>query len=106
MVADNQGSLGEDGGAGGSIIEGGDAAKKNAVLREQLTWGTARQAESLFVLISQQRSGSKWAMGNIMGAHPAVWMKFMEPLSAKSQVALFGNSSVRVDGAGVAENVR
>ena len=59
----------------------------------KLNWGSPKQDRKLFVLVSQQRSGSKWTMSNIM-RFPSIWMKFMEPLSAKSQVSIWGNSSV------------
>ena len=58
-----------------------------------------KEEKQLFLLISLQRSGSKWAMSNIM-ANPFVWMKFMEPLSAKSQIQIWGNTTVNTDNEG------
>ena len=59
----------------------------------RLTWGTPKQDKQLFVLVSLQRSGSRWAISNIK-SHPAIWMKYFEPLSYKTQIQQFGNSSV------------
>jgi len=68
-------------------------------------WGSQKQDKSLFVFVSQQRSGSKWVMENIM-SFPGIWMKFMEPLSAKSQMTLFGNSTVSGSGVDGTLNAR